>query len=491
MRKKILTILLLTALILSSGCASQGDGEPKDTTPVQSEAETEAETQSAAYIISQKYADKDYGGEEIHILAPAPGTHFYHFTGPEENELWYEEQTGSVLNDAIYDRNRMTEELLNITIVPEFSQDVTLATKSSVLAQDDSFSTVLNRLDYTANLAVDGYLDNLCKIDSMNVENEWWDKDIVSNFTLFNSKLYLISGDINYYDDYAVQAIFFNEKILEDEGSGYNLYQLVRDGKWTFDILKELSISVTRDINGDGVMSTSNDQYGYGDNPSVILHHLYPLGEKMSGTDKDGNLQLTLMSDSMVSAVDTLYSFFAESGAVYYNGYEGSTMFKQGRMLMFTDMIGIISTFRDMENDFGVLPMPKKDESMDRYSAYVSNGWSTAYSIPKSSLDSEKTGVILETMSAFSVDTVTNALYNVMLESKLVRSTDSREMLSYIFDSKVFDWAGDLAWASSVRGIFDNLVNQKSNSYVSSVEKITKGATKSLEKMLELYYELD
>ena len=36
----------------------------------------------------------------------------------------------------------------------------------------------------------------------------------------------------------------------------------------------------------------------------------------------------------------------------------------------------------EKEADFGILPQPKNDENMSRYKAYVSNGWSTSYTIP-------------------------------------------------------------------------------------------------------------
>jgi ABC-type glycerol-3-phosphate transport system substrate-binding protein len=490
---KRLVSSILAALILSSiiGCAAQSEPPGNDTAASgdtnASTTPVEETTKTAASIVTEKYADKDYGGAEIHILSFQPGAHFYSFTSATENELWYEEQTGNALNDAIYDRNRMTEELLNVKIVPEFVSDPTATYKNSVTSSDGAFEAAINRLDYQANIAAEGYSLNLRAIPSIDVTNPWWDEGVVNTFTLFKDKLYFISGDINYYDDYAVQCIYFNERIYSEEGFEYNLYNLVREGKWTFDLLKQMSLASTRDLDGDGKITILKDQYGYADNTSALLHHIYLFGQKLSEIDQNGVLQVSAMSDKMYDVVDKLYAFFNESKAVYVNGYDGSTAFNQSKVLFFTDMIGVISNFRDLEDDFGILPMPRPEEGEPKYSAYVSNGWSTAYSIPKTNQQAERTGVVLEAMSAFSVNTVTTTLYDVMLESKLIRNNDSRDMLSYIFDSKVYDWAGDLAWGSNMVNVFNSLATSNSNTFASSMEKVMKPTNKQLEKLIEAY----
>ena len=90
-------------------------------------------------------------------------------------------------------------------------------------------------------------------------------------------------------------------------------------------------------------------------------------------------------------------------------------------------------------------------------------------------------------MSAISSETITPALYDVMLKEKYVRDADSQEMLEYVWASKSYDIAGDLAWASDLRGVYSSLATAKSNTFVSSMEKKLPSIQKSLDKFLASY----
>ena len=64
-------------------------------------------------------------------------------------------------------------------------------------------------------------------------------------------------------------------------------------------------------------------------------------------------------------------------------------------------------------------------------------------------------------------------------------------MLDYILDSKVYDWAGDLDWATSLRSVYQNIISKGSDSFASSMESIRRATTKSLEKLAESIAELE
>ena len=54
------------------------------------------------------------------------------------------------------------------------------------------------------------------------------------------------------------------------------------------------------------------------------------------------------------------------------------------------------------------------------------------------------------------MDEVTPALYDQLLESRYIRDPESKEMLTYILDSKLYDLAGDLSWATALRSAYQN-----------------------------------
>ncbi|MDD4772008.1 MAG: hypothetical protein PHZ09_00190 [Eubacteriales bacterium] len=481
------TALLIFAVLFTSCAQADSAGVPD----VTADTETDVTAASNADIIRRKYTSNNYDGYNFRILSPKPGSHFYGKTGDNENEIYYEEQTGDILNDAIYKRNFQTEDLLNVKLQPVWADSTDAATstlKKSVMAADDGFDILLNRLDFLMNSSTENLLFNILAVDSIDTSNPWWDRNIVSGFTMFNTKLYAISGDINYYDDYAVQAVYFNKSLCADLGFDMP-YDDVAAGKWTFERFAEMTAASSSDLNGDGAFKTDDDRFGYVNHEHSILHLIYAFGERMSSVDSEGMITVN-NSENLVGVVGKLYDFHKDNQAVCLKG-DYIKAFTDGRVMFFAEMVGSLSNFRAMEDDFGVLPMPKGSEEQDRYTAYVSNGWTTAMALPLTSADTERAGTVLEAMSAFSSDTVTAALYDVLLESKFIRDVESQEMLSYVFASKVYDWAGDLSWANDLRSVYVSMLTSSSNTFVSSMEKKIAGIQQKLDAFVESYAATD
>ena len=485
-----IAVLLIAALLFLVGCAADetSGGNDVTTTAAQNgEAEAVEAEITHASMIREKNAGNDFGGQEFRILSISPGKHFYNKARDEENEIYFEEERGDTLYDAIYRRNMLTEELLNVKIVPVWGGDtgeITTKTKNSVLAGDNEFDVAFNRLDFTLNLAAEHLMLNLYDLDTFDLTSPWWDENIVSSFTMFNDTLYTISGNINFYDDYAASAMYFSHRLMA--AMGYDMpYQTVRDGNWTIDMMIDMVKAATYDLNGDGVITPTDDMWGFAEAGDAVLHFIFACGETMSQVDNNGDLQITY-NEKLVQVVEKLYDFFSVSKTVTIGGTYGS-IFREGRKLFFMDMLGSISSLREMEDDFGVIPMPKWDEKQERYTGYVSNGWTTSFSIPVTNTDPERSALILDTMCAFSTETVTDAVFDIMLAEKLIRDTESQEMLQYVFDSKVYDWAGDLAWAGPLRSIYQSITSATSNTFTSQFDSKIESINGARDKLVESY----
>lgn len=119
------------------------------------------------------------------------------------------------------------------------------------------------------------------------------------------------------------------------------------------------------------------------------------MGEKSCDIDKDGNLEVNILTESHISAIDTLFSYMVDKQMTYTGAWQD---FLKGGIVFCGAMLGPINSLREMEDDFGVIPMAKKDEAQERYGNYVSNGWTTAYAIPMTNKDPDRTGIILEVL---------------------------------------------------------------------------------------------
>lgn len=491
---QILVIVMIMSVILSTAACSD-TGKTNDPNDKGSDSgqgsDTEAVVKSATETISERYKDVNLEKHEYRVLAPQSGSDFYRFVSSTTNEVYYEEVSAEVMENAIYDRNLKTEELLNITITPIWrtnTNDVATTVSSEVLSGTDSFDAVLNRMDSLGSSMQSGYLLNIKNIASIDTSNPWWDKNIVDAFTLFNSKLYFISGDINIFDDYAVEALYFNKNLCDDNSLEYP-YKSAAAGTWTIDEFYGMVKAVEFDVNGNGKVDIGTDIIGHIEVNDHITHWLYAMGERIVDISSDGALDLMILTERHINVIDKLFSLMVD-GEMTYTGTP--TNFKNGNILFMGEMLGSISSFRDMEDEFGILPMPKYDENQKNYGAYVSHGWTTAYAIPMTNKDPERTGIILEALCGYSTDTVRSALYEVLLGAKLVRDEESVQMLDLLLGSKAYEWgAGDFAWGKGFLSIYNTLYSSKSNTYVSSAEKQLKSMTKTLENLVNKIWNLE
>ena len=492
-----LSLALILAVLSLLSCSDKGNAE-SETDPVESaqlsasntesESETEAE-KTVTDTVREKYSSYSYDGYEYKVLAPGPNAHFaYDEVGTDVNEVWVEESDGTPLNDALFARNLATEDLLGIKVTPIFADNdeiIRNQVKTEVTAGTTTYDTVLNRMDYIGPQAQSGLFLNL--MDHLDTSNPWWDKNIVDAFTMFNSKLYWITGDINVFDDFAVEVLYTSKTILEENGFALP-YKDVLEGSWTIEKMYTLAKACEQDLDGNGKIIVGKDVVGHVEGNDHFKHWIYAMGEKSCDIDKDGNLEVNILTESHISAIDTLFSYMVEK-QMTYTGTWGD--FLKGGIVFCGTMLGPINSLRDMESDFGVIPMAKKDETQENYGHYVSNGWTTAYAIPMTNKDPDRTGIILEVLCGFSTDTVRSALYDVLFAAKLVRDTESVEMLNIIFDTKSYDWAVDFSWGGNFANLYNGIYNTKNNTYVSGATKSQKIINKMLDRVIEDFKNLE
>lgn len=492
----LLSLLMLAspvALMSCSDTAADGSaqGETTDTTVTDNAqtstdegSETVVEEDSeptATDLIKEKYTGTDLNGFEYKVLAPGNGVDLYSAVG-SVNEVYAEDTTGEPLNDALWERNSATQELLNITIAPIWANstgDIRTQLHNEITAGSTEYSTVLNRLDYMGTSMSNGDLLNLNAISTLDTSNAWWDKNVVDSFTLFDDhRLYFISGDINFFDDYACEVLYFNKSLADDAGLAYP-YSDVLEGTWTIDKFYTMAKAVEMDLNNDGRIDPKDDMVGHCEVNDHIKHWLYAMGEKCVEIGENGDLTPAISNERHVNVIDTLFDYMVNKSMTYT---ASADMFMSGNILFLGEMLGAIGTYRDMEHEFGVLPMPKLDEQQQSYGEYVSNGWTTAYGIPMTnSADAETIGTILEVLCGLSTDTLRSALYDVLFAAKFVRDTESVQMLDVIFSSKAYDWATDFTWGSGFSSLYNGLYSSGTNTFVSNVASSSKSITKILE----------
>ena len=95
-------------------------------------------------------------------------------------------------------------------------------------------------------------------------------------------------------------------------------------------------------------------------------------------------------------------------------------------------------SYRDMKDDFGIIPCPKYDETVEGYPSLV-DAACNLFVVPVSVSDADRASAVLEALAYYGWKDVLPAYYDVALSVKFARDDDSVKMLDIIRDNRSFD----------------------------------------------------
>lgn len=490
MKRTLSLVLIALMLILQLGACSGAPADQEKDLSNETTAAVETEPETVAGMERANLPEKNYDGEEIVFLGGANDSSGYAWRFIDSAE-----QTGEVLNDAIYVRNRKVEATYGVkisAILPENSSDTKVIT-NSINASDSSFDAIVWRIDQLMPLARDNFLVDYGDMTYIDTSASWWDQSLVEGLTLFD-QLYFCTGDISPWTDARVNSIVFNKDMCRELGLELP-YQSVFDGTWTIEKFNTYISNVNSDINGDSKMDY-DDRWGFFSQNGCGWMVYFSGGGRITDTVGDepvisfsSERNVTLANMALSISTDKSKTLMADPYVNSNGGWPAaSAWFANGGSLMRSSVFEPVPRdYRSMETDFGVLPFPKLDENQDRY--YTLPEYATPVISFPTTCDRESVSLIVEAMAAESTYTVTEAFYENCLNEKSVRDEESKQILKIIFDSKIFD-IGYFLNLGDFRGQLNKLEGAGTTDVASTFEKINKTAQKALEKLIEDYIKL-
>ena len=406
------------------------------------------------------------------------------------------EQNGETLNDAGYKRENAVKELLNVTFdsyqvaAAEVSKTLAAAIQAGVTDYDIILPHGSNGV---AAIVTNGSLLDWNTLDHVDFTKPWWNSGMTESLRI-GDKLMYTSGDL-VITWQGLQAVLFNKDYLVGDKANLDLYQLVRDGKWTVDKMLDVSKGITQDLNGDSKMGPE-DRYGMllSSNASVRTF-TYGFGELGAGRDENGCPVLGYKSDRMAKVVDKLYALTHSSDA-YYDLYGSTTyvespyraMLDSGRsFLTLLDIGGLYNFLREINFEFGILPTPKLDETQEDYYTFCGAG---IIGLPVNATNPDRSAIVMEALQYYSYEIVRPAFFNIVLENKALRDKGSLEMMTILQNTKIFDVAFhmDTSGKGGVTALQKIIVTDNSTDYVSYLasveEKVNSGYKNLYDKLM-------
>lgn len=496
MKKRFAVICLLLAILAASVLVGCGDKTTTETEPDTAETvqtETEAETEATW---KTTLPDTDMGGWECRVLTIrnegyAVTTYFM----PEE-------LTGEIVNDSIYTRNRDIEEKFHMTF-SEYSREnfweTTEDLKTYVLAGSDDYQ--LNMLIQRDAFAVsaDGMILPVEMLTHVQPEKPWYAQSVNDALQLGKKQYVLYSAEcLNMYEQACL--VLYNKSIWKQfSGMSEDAYDLVRSGKWTYDVLMRVAKAAAADLNGDGEID-DRDRYGITSECDFLYPSLWVGADLDMIRVENGTPVLTvgqnekllgLLSDMSSRRADKgiIFDSFNDRCKAFDDSLQGEArrslsrkIFESGAAAYFIHGVFDIQHIREMEDDFGILPLPKYDEAQAQYRSRIIDGWLNV--VPMTNRNPENTSLVLEALAEESYRSVLPAYIEVALKDKYTRDPDSAEMLDLVFSTTTLE-LGDTVWQGDVRNEYVNICVSGKDTFVSKTASVQKKIDKIIAETME------
>ena len=287
----VLALLMIFPLVISCNKKEEG-GE--STTAATTASTVTYDKWGREMIYSPLPSDVSYNEEEIVFLVREGDI----LKGQFETS----ETTPTNLSEALVNRNLAVEQRLNVKLKFEYTEAGTgnsaynakiIASAMGGTAEYDIASTFAY---YTSGMTYQGYYYDLTKINTMYLDQPYWNQSYVEE-AKFADQLYMVIGDANLLSIQNTFCMFYNKDEFAKYFPDVNLYDIVKSGNWTADYFYALSKDIYVDTRANN-QADEDDYYGL-----VTSTHSFNIdaffaayGLKICTKNSEGIPELTLNS---------------------------------------------------------------------------------------------------------------------------------------------------------------------------------------------------
>ncbi len=483
--KKLLALSLIIATLLSllCACAEGQQGEQTDTTAAQED--------TAPAVLDNIPADLKFNGEDVVILNRS-------MLGWTHDEIAVPELNSDPVNDAMFDRNVVVSDRLNVNIVSSPIEDPNQflpieEIKRAVKAGSDEYDLVAAAAYVAAPAVLEGTFIDLTQLEYLDLSQDYWMQDY-NDAMSYGGRLYTATGDIALSTYRFAFVTMFNKEEFDNKSVPY-LYEAVSNNEWTLDYQASLAEDFYRDTNGTG-KKDEGDFFGFVSCWGINVDAYWaacdmPIVQK----NADGEYEYVLDVGRYSNVMDkVLYLFYECGGTAVYDAITDNEeqdlmreVFTRGESAMTTLRLIAVEQpdMRDMEQAYGIVPVPKYESAQPEYGTIMHDQF-TVFCIPAtaSAEKMELIGATMEVMASESKRTVKPAYYEIALKRKYMSDPVAWEMLDLIFAVMRIDPA--VVYIDSMGSphhTMRTIVSSKKNTVASVCKKLDKTVEKQITKL--------
>lgn len=480
--KRLLSAILLATLLATAvgavSCAKKPSGsgtkQPQDTGTL-----SETDAWGRPMVASPLDPSLFYADQTVTVLCRDEWASAGQFV---ENEL-----DSDVVRSAIVARNGMIKSRLGVDILTmpvqggNWNANLNQKIRNEIAGNVFTFDMIANFAYYGSALAQEGYYYDLSKLSHLHTDQIWWNQDYLEQ-SVIGDRMYMVVNDACLLALRYTFVTFFNKNLLAAWVPDLNIYEAVENNEWTIDYFDRL----LRDI-GDGteegvrgmITSTSSQN---------IDAFFAGLGLRACTISEETGLpELSLNNDLTIACFEQVRNIFFENPGVTVNGIgttdyiDARNLFAENRSVFSTGQLDNGGYFLETMSNakFGILPMPKTDESVP-YSTTPQDAYDFL-AMPSGSMNTEKEraemiGAVMEYMAYASYLTTKPSYFESITRLRYADAPDDAKMFDLIAQNIYYDFG--MIYSSSITGIgthlghfWRSLFQNKLSNFISEYEK--------------------
>ena len=248
----------------------------------------------------------------------------------------------------------------------------------------------------------------------------------MKNVAAGNGKIYMGFGYINMtcYDSQCV--VWFNKDIAQTYQLG-DVYQMIENDEWTMDNF----ITMCRAFGANGENLYGVGAYPYVGAPALI----YGCGTSFfEYNDATSHYEYVGLTEKMMDVYNKMGAMLLDHnvGNLDWQTYRSS--FRDGETFAMCSNVSGMKEFRNVELNYGLAPFPKYDAEQKEYLSYTTNQIQ-GVCVNVISPDLGLIGTVLENLAAESYRQLRSAYFEQLVNERLLRDDESKEILAMIYDS--------------------------------------------------------
>ncbi|MBQ8567369.1 MAG: hypothetical protein IJ445_07300 [Clostridia bacterium] len=346
---------------------------------------------------------------------------------------------GKEIQETVLDRNKFIESTYGVKVnwINATKASMHNVLEAATIAKNINYDLAVPRMMNAHSIVAGGYIYDLANREFIDLRNTYYDKNAVNTYTAYGHTFF-ITGGFSTINKECAYVLYFNKNILGDgsENVANELYELVRDGKWTYDKFVTYASSAYVD-DGDGIIN-KKDSFGFYLDSYDRFFRLF--GTNIAGVNEaTGEWELTIKSNNVNDIIAIIIKvhasdWFRNTGLSSYGNIRNDLA--DGGFLFYCDTLRISD--KAQEGNVGVIPFPMLNEEQGRYYVPTDNQIPVLLCIPKLTQDREMSEYFMDVLSwtgnKYIVDDYLEIKHN-----HFKSDVDIEMLKSYIFPNISYD----------------------------------------------------